>query len=224
MSKYLFILSGYLYSWSYLRPYLQPYLRSHPLCSISRAFFSSFAQVLLAMTLVWLLTACANQPQLSSFQDPNKEISLSATSDDRQKERIIRNQIIALGDKTPLRAQVRVYNNQAVLIGEVLNQGTKEKLEVIAVRQAKVKKVFNLLTVVNPLSEYKGFSDLLLKTRVSFALAGVKELDTTRIDALIDRQRILLLGAVTVEEANILVERLRRVTGVEEIIVVFDYI
>ena len=212
MSKYLFIIGGCFYSRSYL------------LCSMPRVFLTSFAQVLLTLALVWMLTACANQPQLSSFQDPNTEISLSATSDDRQKERIIRNQIIALGDKTPLRAQVRVYKNQAVLIGEVLNQGTMERLEVVAVRQAKVKKVFNLLTVVNPLPEYKGFSDLLLKTRVSFALAGVKELDTTRIDALIDRQRILLLGAVTAEEANILVERLRRVTGVEEIIVVFDYI
>nr|MCH9666216.1 BON domain-containing protein [Gammaproteobacteria bacterium] len=97
------------------------------------------------------------------FSRSHAEISLSVTSEDRQKERIIKNQIIALGDKTPLRAQVRVYNNQAVLIGEVLNQGTKERLEVVAVRQAKVKKVFNLLTIVNPLPEYKGFSDLLLK-------------------------------------------------------------
>lgn len=182
--------------------------------------------VLRSVCILLLLTvgACATKPQLSSFRDANKEISLSVTSADREKERSIRNNIIAVGDKTPLRVRVRVYNSQAVLVGEVLNQATKENLEVSAVRNAKVTKVFNLLDVATPLPEYKGFSDLLLKTRVSFAMAGVKELDTTRIETIVDRQRIFLMGAVTAGEANILVERLRRVTGVKEIVVVFHYI
>lgn len=181
-------------------------------------------QAMLITLMVIMVSACASKPQLSSFRDNKKQEIPAVTADDRQKERVIRNSIIALGDKTPLRAQVRVYANQAVLVGEVLNEATKESLEVGAVRQAKVSRVFNLLEVGNPLPEYKSFTDLLLKTRVTFALAGVKEVDVTRIETLIDRQRIFLMGSVTEKEASIIIERLRQVTGVKEVVVVFRYI
>ncbi len=179
----------------------------------------------ISLLIILAVGSCATiSPKLSSFRSQDAEISLSVTSEDRQKERIIRNQIISLGDKTSLRAQVKVHNNQAILVGEVLNKATKESLEVSAIRNAKVDKVFNLIDVSNPLPEYKGFTDLLLKTKVAFAMAGVKELDTTRVETVVDRQRIFLMGVVTEDEASIMVERLRRISGVKEIVVVFKYI
>lgn len=189
----------------------------------SHASHSSYPVALLLIAAL-LVSACGTTtPKLSSFRNVKTEATAPVTADDNQKERIIRNNIIAVGDRTPLRVQARVYADQAILVGEVLNQSTKERLEFDAQRQAKVSKVFNLLEVANPLPEYKSFTDLLLKTRVSFAMAGVKEVDTTRIATMIDRQRIFLMGSVTESEAEILIERLRQVMGVTEVVVVFRY-
>ena len=174
-------------------------------------------------TLIFsILTACSSVPE--SVSEDYTRRPLEVVSDDRRKERVIKNEIIALGDKVPLRVQVRVFNDQALLVGEVETFATRERLEVIAARKAGVRRIFNRLEVTKPLPSYKGFADILLRTKVSFAMAGVKELDTTRIKFLVDRERIFLLGLVTQQESDLLVGRLGRISGVKEIVAAFNYI
>lgn len=179
------------------------------------------------VSLLVLMMACSSVPEDRSTSDVSKlleDIKTTITPEDTRKERIIKNEIIALGDKTPLRVRAKVFNDQALLVGETLNQATREKLEVIAIRKAKVKKIFNQIEVKNPLPSYKPFADIILNTRVRFALAGVQELDVTNVKFLVDRGKIFLMGLLTEDEANIVVARLRQVTGVKEVIVVFNYI
>ena len=182
---------------------------------------SKAAYVFLA-ALIIMLTSCATTPKEAGSS--SRERTLTVTRSDQDKEQKIKTEIITLGDKTPLRAQVKVFNNQVLLVGEVTNLAVKQQLEVTAARTGKVSRVFNRLTVVNPLPQDGGFSDLLLKARVVFALARAGDIDTGRIEYLVDRERVFLMGLVTQKEADLLIDVLRQVSGVKEVVVAFNYI
>ncbi len=177
------------------------------------------------MLSLFVVSGCSSvstRENVYSEQQPFR--SPSVASLDKKNEASIRRDIITLGDKTRLRAKVQVYNNNVLLVGETENAATKEKLEVLAARKKGIKRVFNRIDVANPLPPYKGFNDLLLRTRIGFAMAGVKEFDATRIDYFVDRSRVYLIGLVSREEAEIMIGRFRRIEGVQEVVVLFFYI
>ena len=57
-----------------------------------------------------------------------------------------------------------------------------------------------------------------------FALARAGDIDTGRIEYLVDRERVFLMGLVTQKEADLLIDVLRQVSGVKEVVVAFNYI
>ena len=178
------------------------------------------------MLSLFVVSGCASvstrENVYSEEQQPFR--SSAVASLDEKNEGSIRRNIIALGDKTRLRAKVRVYNNNVLLVGETENAATKEKLEVFSARRGGIKRVFNRIDVASPLPSYKGLNDLLLRTRIGFAMAGVKEFDATRIDYFVDRNRVHLMGLVSRQEAEIMIGRFRRIEGVQEVVVLFFYI
>ena len=172
--------------------------------------------------LLGLLAGCANTA-IKTLEDPSTR-SRGTVVDDQTTETALRRMIIAEGDKRPLRVKVKVFNRYVLLVGEVENLAIAQSFEVKAARFLGVRRVFNRLIVENPLPSYKGFDDLLLNARVTLALSGTKELNDARIERIVDRNRVYLMGLTTEEQADLAVERLSRVNGVKEIITLFEYL
>lgn len=169
--------------------------------------------------MLTLLCGCVTVPQ------ENLSVRSVGTSvDDKTTERYLRREIIALGDQRPLRVKVRVFNSSVLLVGEVERLYAKSFLENKAARLREVRRVFNRISVINPLPKYNGFDDLLLAGRVRFALAAMEELDNIDMDYLVDRRYIYLLGIVTPKQAQLAIDRMALIDGVDSIVVAFDYL
>lgn len=187
----------------------------------------SVIKYLLIFLSALIFTGCSSlavNSNLSSNKEEQPFRTSSVVAEDIKNENALRRDIIILGDKNPLRVKVRVFNNRVLLVGEVENYAIAEKLEIKAARKKNIKKVFNRINSIKPIPPYKALSDLLLQARIGFSMAGVKEFDATRINYLVDRGRVYLMGLVYREEAQIMIERFSRIEGVKEVLVLFIYI
>ena len=150
--------------------------------------------------------------------------SAGTSLDDRTIERRLRREIIVLGDQTPLRVKVEVFNGVVLLMGEVETIAAKNFLENKAARLRETDKVFNRIEVTKPLPRYGGFRDLLLAGRVHFALTSIKELNDIDMTYIVDRRRIYLLGIVTPAQAELTIDRLSQLAGVDTIVAAYEYL
>ena len=168
--------------------------------------------------LTGLLLSCA------SLAPHNVPVRSAGTSlDDKTTERHLRREIISLAGQKPLRVKVEVFNRVVLLVGEVETGSAKNFLEERAARLRETSKVFNQIEVQSPLPKYNGFNDLLLAGRLRFALAAMEEFDDIDMSYLVDRRKIYLLGIVTPSQAELAIDRLSRLEGVESIVVAYEY-
>ncbi|MEM7706961.1 MAG: BON domain-containing protein [Pseudomonadota bacterium] len=119
------------------------------------------------------------------------------------------------------------YNGTVLLTGEALTEQIRSEVAEIAASVEGVKEVVNELAIGEPSSAFTRSRDSLLTAQVKSALLGIRGLedfDPTRVKVVSVRHEVYLLGLVTEEEGDAAAQRAARVSGVDKVIKVFEYI
>lgn len=122
---------------------------------------------------------------------------------------------------------VNSYNGAVLLSGEVPSAEAGQLAERLVGDLENVRQVHNELVVGQPSTIGERSTDTLLTTRAKAALFGIESLpdfDATRVKVVTERGVVYLMGLLHPQEADAVVERVRRVNGVQKVVTLFEYL
>ncbi|QIT56291.1 BON domain-containing protein [Aquisalimonas sp. 2447] len=186
----------------------------------------------LAVTLVLglALGACAGP---TGNGDDNAASALESRSlNERLADQRIRSAIMAelLSDEE-LRHEsnisVTVFDGIVLLTGEVPDREAGQRMARLARDESDARHVFNELVIAQLSSVFSRTRDRMLVGRAATRLLPLDDpetLDRARFHIVAERQRLYLMGRVTREEAEAITEEVRRISGVREVVRLFEYL
>lgn len=122
--------------------------------------------------------------------------------------------------------RIVVHNGVMLLIGQVRTQALKERAERLAGQFSGIRKLINELLVAEPKKLRYAVKDKWLSGRVKTALLDIVDMpgfDPTRVNVTTESATVYLMGLVSHEESDRVVEIARTVPGVERVVKVFEY-
>jgi len=122
--------------------------------------------------------------------------------------------------------KVMTYNGVVLLAGETKDDNDRVKAEDIAASINGVVKVINELhdTVPTGLSRRSKDSYISSKAKSSLLTIDIDKFNPTRVKLMTVRGHVYLMGRVTHQEADAVVEKIRNLRGVRKVIKVFEYL
>ena len=129
-------------------------------------------------------------------------------------------------DKLYEKARIKVdsYNGVVLLTGHVPENRLRDKATDVVQRIRKVRRVHNELEINPPRSFAASIGDLWLSTKIKSRLLFNKNIASSRVRVVTENGVTFLMGLVTHQEAERIVDQVRRVYGVQKIVRVFEYI
>ncbi|MGC3872061.1 BON domain-containing protein [Halomonas sp. GXIMD04776] len=126
-----------------------------------------------------------------------------------------------LGDA---RVGVNSYNGVVLLYGQVPSQELKDKAGEIARNTRQVRQVHNELMVAANLPLSQRMTDNWLETNIETRLAASEDIDSRHVEVISENATVYLMGMVTRQEAQRVVDVVSKVGGVQRVIKIFDYL
>ena len=136
----------------------------------------------------------------------------------------IRNQDVTLQKNSNI--SIEVYNLQILLTGQAIDADIvtrfREKLEKVE----RVRDVYNEVTVGAEGTWSEAAADTLLTSRVKVEMFSIKipGFDPLRVKVTSSLGTVYLMGLLTPEEADAVVEKVRYISGVKRVVRLFEYI
>lgn len=186
--------------------------------------------VAMALLLGFALSGCAGTT--GNGNDEAASALESRSLNERLADQRIRSAIMAelLSDEE-LRHEsnisVTVFDGIALLTGEVPSREAGERMARLARDESDARHVFNELVIAQLSSVFSRTRDRLLTGRAATRLLSLdhpETLDRARFHIVAERQRLYLMGRVTREEAEAITEEVRRISGVREVVRLFEYL
>lgn len=122
------------------------------------------------------------------------------------------------------RIGVNSYNGVVLLFGQVPSQELKETAGEVAQNTRQVRQVHNELAVAANLPMGQRMTDTWLETRIQTQLAADENIDSRHIEIISENSTVYLMGMVTRQEAERVVNAISGISGIQRIVKVFDYI
>ncbi|MGF6776039.1 BON domain-containing protein [Paraburkholderia sp. GAS334] len=119
---------------------------------------------------------------------------------------------------------VTVFNRRVLITGEVPDDASKQKAEAVVRTINNVNAIINELAVAPASSYTSRTNDTYLEGRVKTALIAEKDISANNYKVVCERGNIYLMGLVTVDEGNHGADVASRVSGVTQVVKVFQYI
>jgi osmotically-inducible protein OsmY len=117
-----------------------------------------------------------------------------------------------------------VFNQRVLLTGEVPDEQSKQKADLIVRNITNVGSVANELAVQPSVDFSSRTNDSYLEGRVKTALIAEKGISANNFKVVSERGIVYLMGLVTVDEGNRGADAASRVPGVMQVVKVFQYI
>lgn len=124
------------------------------------------------------------------------------------------------------RIKVESYNGVVLLAGEVKTTDDRIHAEDAAAIKDGVVKVVNELKLVDEISKLgRRSKDSYLgsKAKASLLKIDLEGFDPTRVHITTANREVYLMGLVSRNEADAVVERIRHLRGVERVVKIFEY-
>ena len=174
------------------------------------------------ISCVSILDAATDKPIQT---DPSKR-TFGQYLDDEELERIvavnIRKASPALDNESHI--NVNIYNSVVLLTGEVPTQLAKDQASAAAKKVNRVRQVHNELTV-GPNSRFRSrVQDNWFQSKVKTRLVTDYEIDSDRIEIIVENDVVFLMGLVKRKEAERVTELARTTKGVKKVVRVFEYL
>ncbi len=116
------------------------------------------------------------------------------------------------------------YNGVVLLLGQVATADLRTKASEVTQGINRVRKVHNELAVGGPISLVARSNDSWLTTKVKTRLFASNEAYGTKVKVVTENGVVYLMGLVTREQADNVVDVSAKVYGVQKIVKVFEYI
>ncbi|MDR9438309.1 MAG: BON domain-containing protein [Halomonas sp.] len=123
-----------------------------------------------------------------------------------------------------IHASVTSFNGVVLLTGQVPSEELKVRAEAVADKVRNVREVHNELSIAANLPASQRLSDTWLRARIRTSLAANEEIDSGRIRVIVENNSVYLMGIVTRNEAERIVQAVSNVGGMQRIVKVFDYL
>jgi osmotically-inducible protein OsmY len=121
---------------------------------------------------------------------------------------------------------IEVYNLQILLTGQAIDADIVARFRDKLLKIDRVKHVYNEVTVGAEGTWSEAAADTLLTSRVKVELfnVGIQGFDPLRVKVTSSLGTVYLLGLLTPEEADAVVEKVRYISGVKRVVRLFEYI
>ena len=143
--------------------------------------------------------------------------------DDQTIQLRVANELSAALGKLPVHINVNSFDRKVLLTGEVPDEATKARAGAIATASQNVRAVVNELAILPPSSVSDRTADTALATKVRAAFVNTREIAFNSVEIVTERGIVYLLGLVTEHEGQIVALVASKVSGVKQVVKVFDY-
>ncbi len=118
------------------------------------------------------------------------------------------------------------YNYVVLLTGQTDNESARGRAEEITRNMPLVKRVVNEIQVTEEATLTQQTQDTWLTSKAKVELFNIKMdgFDPTRVKVISELGVVYLMGLVTPQEADAAVEKIRYLSGVKQVVKVFDYL
>lgn len=190
----------------------------------------SVSRLIMATAMLLTLNACALVAvgavvvTASAVHDRR---SIDAVVDDRLLNIAVRDALYgndAFGNES--RIKISAFNGWVLLAGEAVSDDQVGKATGLISQVDGLKKLFNELAPLPHASLTQASRDRILSLQAKAAVADIKDLprfDASRVKITTARGNVYLQGLVTETESARVVEQVRRVSGVEQVVVLFEW-
>ena len=142
--------------------------------------------------------------------------------DDKTLQVRVANELTEALRGNDIHINVNSFERRVLLTGEVPTEALKVQAGTVASRSKDVRLVNNELVVATPSTFSERTNDNTLGARVRAAFVNTKEIAFNSIDIVTERRTIYLMGAVTQKEADVAAHVASRVSGVQQVVKLFD--
>ncbi|OJA04106.1 BON domain-containing protein [Halomonas sp. QHL1] len=169
------------------------------------------------------ITGCANNSasNQSNYAQRSDDVEAIDTTIEREVDAALKRADGRLGDA---RIRAHSYNGVVLLVGQVPSEELRDKAGEVASNLRGVTDVHNELTIAARLPASQRLTDTWLTTNVISHLATNDRIDSSKIKVTTENASVYLMGRVTREEADRIVNAASSVGGVQRIVKVFDYL
>lgn len=187
------------------------------------------SRLFLATCLITLLSGCATV--ISSFSDDGMEEdptrrTFGSMMDDGRIETMVRVNLNT-ADERLRKANISVvsFNGTVLLVGQVPDQDLKNEATRIATSSSsRVKTVYNELEVAGGSSFLTRTSDAWLSSKVKTLLLANKDIRGLRTKVVTEKGAVYLMGLVTRDQADRIVNLVSNTGGVTKVVRAFEYV
>ncbi|WP_133128048.1 BON domain-containing protein [Legionella nagasakiensis] len=116
------------------------------------------------------------------------------------------------------------FNQVVLLAGQTPKATLRVLAEKIAKKTPKVLRVYNEITVQDPISFSQRSKDSWITGQVRAQMLAKKGLESGSIRVVTENSVVYLMGIATHEQANLAVDVARQVNGVSKVVKIFRYI
>jgi osmotically-inducible protein OsmY len=114
------------------------------------------------------------------------------------------------------------YNNAILLVGQVPSERDRQYVEALMKDMPHIKKIYNELTIANPIPFSTRSQDTLITTQIKGKMVVSKEVKTSQIKVVTENGVVYLMGLTTPEEQIAATEIAREIKGVEKVVQIFE--
>ncbi|TDR20821.1 BON domain-containing protein [Marinicella litoralis] len=186
-------------------------------------------KILFILIALLILSACA--PVLIGSAIVT---GVNVAHDRRSAGQVLDDKIITASVKNELRKsldddsriKIESYNGVVLLAGEVKSDDDRIQAEDSAAIKDGVIKVVNELKLVNEISKVGRRSKdgyISSKAKASLLKIDIDGFDPTRVKITTANKEVYLMGIVSRNEADAVVERIRHLRGVDRVVKIFEY-
>lgn len=150
--------------------------------------------------------------------------SVSTLEADARLFHIIHTGIVPLPEFKESRVLVTSFNRVVLLVGQTPTASLRILAEKIARSAPGVVRVYDELSVSNPIPIAQRTKDSWITSQVRSSMLTKKGLESGSIRVVTEAGVVYLMGIVTTEQANLSVDVARRINGVRKVVKIFQYI
>lgn len=136
----------------------------------------------------------------------------------------LRKDIVSKPEFHDSRISVTSFNEVVLLTGQTPSASLRVQAEKIALATPRVRRVYNEISVGQPIALSKQGNDTWITGQVRSKLLTQKDLSSGSIRVVTEDGNVYLMGAVTPEQATLATSAARQIKGVRKVVKVFQYI
>lgn len=118
---------------------------------------------------------------------------------------------------------VTSFNHIVLMVGQTPKPAQRSLAEELVSKVPSIKRIYNRITVAAPSSTLVRTNDAWITSKVKTMMLTKPGLKSGQIKVLTENSVVYLMGVVTRKQATLAVDVARRVSGVQEVVKVFEY-